>query len=139
MKVAMTSSSAGAKGAGWDGSATPAFFSALFSMSTSILVARRSAAADLLTSCVTAASRLVIPRWSPSIVRRHRLVERLDQQRRQVFRVPSARVAGLPFLETGVHGRFAAADRVIVLVVRHMRVLCFGNPDSVDYRNALAP
>ena len=26
MKVAMTSSSAGAKGAGWDGGATPAFF-----------------------------------------------------------------------------------------------------------------
>jgi hypothetical protein len=35
---------------------------------TSILVARRSAAADLLTSCVPTASRLVISRRSPSML-----------------------------------------------------------------------
>ena len=63
----------------------PAFFSASFSMSASILVARRSAAADLLTSYVMAASHLVIWRYSPFYRRRHRFVEGRDQQRREVF------------------------------------------------------
>jgi len=49
----------------------------------------------------------------------HRLVERLDQQRRQVFRARSARVAGLALLESAVHRRLAAADLVIALVVGH--------------------
>jgi hypothetical protein len=55
-----------------------------------------------------------------AVDRRHdRLVERLDQQRRQGFRVRSARVAGLPFLESGVHRRLAAAHRIIALVLGH--------------------
>jgi hypothetical protein len=47
----------------------------------------------------------------------HLLVERLDQQCRQVFRARSARVAGLAFLESGMHRRLAAADLVIALVL----------------------
>ena len=64
----MTSSSAAVNGAGSGGGATPAFFSASFSVSISILVARKSAPADLLTSCLATASRLVISRRSPSMV-----------------------------------------------------------------------
>jgi hypothetical protein len=50
MKVAITSSSAAVNGAGSEGGVTPAFFSASFSMSISILIARKSVAVDLLTS-----------------------------------------------------------------------------------------
>jgi hypothetical protein len=94
--------------------------------------------ADLLTRCVTAASPLVISRCSPSIVAVTGSSSASISSAGSFFRVPSARVAGLPFFETVVHGRLAAADRVIVLVVRHMWVICFGNPDHVDYRNTLA-
>jgi hypothetical protein len=88
-------------------------------MSTSILIARRSAAADLLTSCVTTASRSVISALLAVDRRRHPLVERLDQQCGQIFRARSARVAGLALLEAGVHRRLAAAHRIIALVLGH--------------------
>ena len=52
------------------GDATLAFCSTSFSMSISILVARKSALVDLLTIWVTIASRLVILRRLPSIVTR---------------------------------------------------------------------
>ena len=45
----------------------------------------------------------------------HLIVERLDRQRRQVFRARSARVARLAFLESSVHRRLAAPDLVIAL------------------------
>jgi len=60
---------------------------------------------------VTTASRLVISRRSFD-GQDHRLVERLDQQRRPVFQ---AWVAGLALLEPPVHRRLAAADLVIAL------------------------
>ena len=50
------------------GAASLALCSTSFIMSISILVARRSALADLSTICVTIASRLVIVRRCPSIV-----------------------------------------------------------------------
>jgi hypothetical protein len=50
------------------GGAMPAFCSMSFSMSISILVARKSAPADLLTSWAMTASRLVILRHRPFVV-----------------------------------------------------------------------
>jgi hypothetical protein len=50
MKVAITSSSAAVNGARSGGGAAAAFFSASFSVSISILVARKSAPVNLLTS-----------------------------------------------------------------------------------------
>ena len=43
------------------------------------------------------------------------LVERRDQERRKVFLGPTARVAGLAFLEAGVHRRLAVVRRVFAL------------------------
>src|SRR5271165_1960318 len=63
-----TTSRSGAVNLAGSGAAAPAFCSTSFIMSNSILVARKSALADLLTICVTIASRLVILRRLPSIV-----------------------------------------------------------------------
>jgi hypothetical protein len=71
-----------------------------------ILVARRSALADLSTICVTIASRLVSLRRPPSVDRHDDpLVQRIGQQCRKALGVAAAGVAGLPLLEAGVQRR----------------------------------
>jgi hypothetical protein len=98
-------------------------------MSISILVARRSALADLSNICVTIASRLVILRRYPS-VDRHKgsLVPRVCQERRQALGAAAAAVAGLALLEAGVQRRPARTHVVIAPAVRHA-------PPSVASRN----
>jgi hypothetical protein len=97
------------------GGGAPARLSMSFSMSISIFVARRSAPADLSTSCATTASRLVICRDDD------RLVERANEQRRQIFRPRArpARVAALTLLEPSVQRRPAAADFVVPVGLFH--------------------
>jgi hypothetical protein len=51
--------------------------------------------------------------------RRHRLVERLRSAAPAGFSDAVRAVAGLALFETGVHGRLAAAHRVIALVLGH--------------------
>ena len=64
-------------------------------MSSSILMARQSALADWLTSCVMMAWRLLIFLTPAILGDDDRLVQRLAQQRRQVL-APGGRPRGLP-------------------------------------------
>ena len=50
----------------------------------------------------------------------HLLVECGGQQRRQIFRGPAARVAGLALLKAGVLGRLAIVRRVFAFGFRHL-------------------
>ena len=50
----------------------------------------------------------------------HLLVERLDQQCRQVLRGRSAGVAELAFIKSAVYRRLAAADLLIALIPRRL-------------------
>ena len=89
------------------------------SISISILVARRSALADLSITCVTIASRLVILRRRPSIVTR---VRSFRASAKSAGRLLALRPPGLPdwpFLETGVQRRPARTHLVIAPAVRH--------------------
>src|SRR6266446_7091841 len=88
-------------------------------MSISILVARRSALADLSTICVTIASRLVIARRRPSIATATVSFSASAQQCRQALGAAAAGVARLPLLEPGVRRRPARAYLATALGVRH--------------------
>src|SRR5271157_540743 len=81
--------------------------------SSRIFSERASAEADLLTSCLITASRLVILRAPTVLGDRQRVV----QQRRQVFRTARtpARVAGLALLEARTSRRLAVTHLVIAL------------------------
>jgi hypothetical protein len=80
-------------------------------MSISILVARSSAEADLLTSCDDRLTLGDLPAF-PVLGDGHRFVQRRGQQCRQAFRWPTARVAGPALLEAGVNRRHAVVRRV---------------------------
>jgi len=88
-----------------------AFFSISRSISISIFVARSSAEADLLTSWAITASRLVTCRRLPFSVTVTFSLSAAASSARQVFRRPSARVAGLALLEASVLGRLAVFGR----------------------------
>ena len=105
-----------------------AFFSISRSISISMLVARSSAEADLLTSWAITGSRLVTCRRLPFSVTVTLLVECGGEQCRQVFRRPSARIAGLALLEARVLGRLAVVGRGFGFALRHLalwRVSCY--------------
>src|SRR6516164_6824819 len=120
MKVAITSSSAAVNGAGSGGCVTPAFFSASFKVSISILARAQIGTGRFVDQLL--GDRLALGNFPALAVdgHGHLLVERLDQQCRQVLRARSARVAGLAFLESAVHRWLAAADLVIALVLGHL-------------------
>jgi len=94
-----------------------AFCSTLFSTSSSILVACKSAVFDLLTSWATIACRLVVVAPAPVGRGQRRRVQRGDQQRRQVLAARAARVAGLTLPETPARGRLAVAVLVLTVCV----------------------
>src|SRR5271165_2254913 len=116
LSCARTSSSAGPTAGG--GAAAERARASRFSIRSSrIFKERASAEADLLTSCLITASRLVILRRRPFSVTVTGSFQRVVQQGRQVFRTgrPPARVAGLALLEAGTPRRFAVTHLVIAL------------------------
>ena len=103
MKVAMTSSSAGVKSAGSAGGVTLAFSSACFSIFDQHFDRAQIGGGRFVDQLCD--DRLALGDLAALAVDcgRHRRVQHLDQQRRQVFQARFARIAGLAFLETGVH------------------------------------
>src|SRR5215472_14253527 len=83
------------------------------SMSMSILVARNSAEADLLTR--RAITRLVTCRRFPFSVTVTFSLSAAASNAGRFFARPAARVAGLALLEAGVHWRLAVVRRLFAL------------------------
>ena len=118
-KFSTTSSSAGRNGDFSGGGVAPSRFSISFSMSISILVARKLATAEFVDELSD--DRLALG-YPPALATRRdydRLVERGAEQGRQIIPARTARVAGLPLLEPRVQRGSAAADLVFALDLIH--------------------
>ncbi len=89
------------------------FLSMSFGMSISILVALRSASADLSTSWATIASRLLIRRRRPSLSTVTGSFNAASNSAGRSF------LRGPALAEAGVQRRLAAADPVFALLLRH--------------------